>query len=85
MVIAGPTTCEISQMKEQWNECSEKGMGYLLYRAADSTVAKVGIDLDQEVAAHNGGFQLCVALVGGDDGSPPRHLHTMFAFLKFTF
>jgi hypothetical protein len=60
-------------------------MGYLLYGAADSTVAKVGIDLDQEVAAHNGGFQLCVALVGGDDGSPPRHLHTMVAFFKFPF
>ena len=52
-------------------------MGYLLYGAADSAVAKVGIDLDQEVATHNGGLQLCVALVGGDDGSPPRHLHTI--------
>ncbi len=31
-------------------------MGYLLYGAADSAVAKVGIDLDQEVATHNGGL-----------------------------
>ena len=52
-------------------------MGYLLYGAADSAVAKVGIDLDQEVATHNGGLQLCVALVGGDDGSPPCHLRTI--------
>ncbi len=62
-----------------------KGMGYLLYGAADSAVAKIGIDLDQEVAAHNGRFQLCVALVGGDDGSPPCHLHTMVVFFKFVF
>ena len=52
-------------------------MGYLLYGAADSAVAKVGIDLDQEVATHNGGLQLCVSLVGGDDGSPPCHLHSI--------
>lgn len=60
-------------------------MGYLLNGAADSAVAKIGIDLDQKVAAHNGGFQLCVALVGGNDGSPPRYLHTMVVFFKFTF
>lgn len=51
-------------------------MIYLLYGAADSAVAKVGIDLDQEVAAHNGGLQLCVALVGGYDCTPPCYLHT---------
>ena len=55
-------------------------MGYLLYGAADSAVAKVGIDLDQEVTADNGGLQLCVALVGRDDGSPPCYLHTMLIF-----
>ena len=56
-------------------------MDYLLYGAADSAVAKIGIDLDQEVAPHNGGLQLCVALVGRDDGSPPCHLNTMFLLL----
>ena len=60
-------------------------MGYLLDGAADSAVAKIGIDLDQEVAPHNGGLQLCVALVGRDDGSPPRHLHPMGVFFKFMF
>ncbi len=43
-------------MKEWRNERRVKGMGYLLYGAADSAVAKVGIDLDQEVATHNGGL-----------------------------
>lgn len=50
---------------------------HLFDGAADSTVANIGIDLDQEVAADHGGFQLLMPLVGRDDGSPPRHLRTI--------
>ena len=49
--------------------------GYLLNGTADSAVAKVGVDLHQEVAAHNGWLQLCVTLVGRNDGAAPCNLH----------
>lgn len=51
-----------------------RASSYLFNGAADSAVANIGIDFDQEVAANDGGLQLLVPLVCWDDSSPSSNL-----------
>ena len=88
------TDRKVSKLAKQGSMCEQdkqamECMAYLLNGAADCTVAKVGVDFDQEVAPPHSGLQLCVALVGRDDGPPPGHLHhhkitSASAFLSWT-